>query len=200
MVRYVLFDGELVSLQWAAVLTAMRADGVVFNVNEGHRTFARQKFFWDCGPNGCCCCNNCALAAFPTASAPHIRTGRADHAIDFSNPEPVMDWLADHGLLPFRPAGAGTDRWEPWHIEVSGVTLVAVAKRLGTDAFDVLPKHMEHAVRHLLYHRRMALETKGRRQARHIRWRRHWRRVVVRMLHRARRPRYRSALRRALAL
>jgi hypothetical protein len=146
--KYVLIDGELVSPAWAVVLKDMRKAGVDFGINEGHRTLARQKFFWDCFV--CQCCNNGNLAARPTPWAPHIRVGRADHAVDFSNPEAVMSWLHRAGLKPTRPAGAGTDRWEPWHIEVDRAALMAYAKAHKGDRFDTLPKHVERAVRRFI--------------------------------------------------
>lgn len=150
-VKYVLFDGELVSAEWAVVLRDMREDGVDFGLNEGHRTIERQTFFYNC--MRCCCCNNCNLAAFPSPFAPHIRTGRIDHAIDFRNPEAVMDWLEAHGLKPTRPAGAGTSRWENWHIEVSADALRAYAAKHAKTIFDELPRHVARAVRRLISRR-----------------------------------------------
>lgn len=149
IVRYTLVHGELVSRAWAVVLRDMDKD-LDFAVNEGHRTLVRQGFFWNCGPNGCCCCNNCNLAARPTIFAPHIRIGFANHAIDFGPPDElnaIMGWLEDHGLKPSRPAGAGTSRWEPWHIEVPLLALLAYARKHKGDKFDTLPKHVERAVR-----------------------------------------------------
>lgn len=147
MTRYVLFDGELVSRAWSVVLHDMRADGVDFGINEGHRTLARQQFFWDCFQ--CQCCNGGNLAARPSPFAPHIRTGRADHAIDFANPEAVMRWLSRKGLRPTRPAGSGSS-WEPWHIEVQLGALLRYAARHKGDKFDTLPKHVEHAARQFI--------------------------------------------------
>jgi len=121
IVTYKPIDGELVSKEWLAVLLDMRADGVHFNVNEGHRTMARQWYFWRLYKSGAG-----AIAAFPSPFAPHIRTGRIDHAIDFSNDTAVFAWLQNKGLNPTRPV-----RWpdgsvrESWHIEVSASALRA---------------------------------------------------------------------------
>lgn len=118
-VTYKPIDGEHVSKEWLSVLSDMRADGVRFNVNEGHRTMARQWYFWRLYRSGAG-----AIAAFPSPFAPHIRTGRIDHAIDFSNDPAVFAWLQAHGLNPTRPV-----RWpngsvrESWHIEVSASAL-----------------------------------------------------------------------------
>lgn len=124
MPKYVSIDGELVSKEWYAVLMDMRRDGVRFNVNEGHRTMARQRYFWNCYQTGSC--NGGNVAARPSPVAPHIRTGRIDHAIDFSNDGAVFRWLSNHGLNPAR-----TVRGESWHIEVSAANLRAYAKKHG---------------------------------------------------------------------
>lgn len=124
-VKYVGIDGEQVSLEWYAVLRDMRADGVRFNVNEGHRTMARQAYFYALYRSG-----RGPIAAVPSPYAPHIRTGRIDHAIDFSNDPAVFAWLQKNGLDPHR-----TVRWpngtvrEPWHIEVTAARLKAYAAK-----------------------------------------------------------------------
>lgn len=154
VVRYVPIDNELVSRAWFAVLRDMRADGVDFVVNEGHRTLERQSYFYGCGPNGCCCCNNCNLAARPSPFAPHIRTGRADHAVDFGGDiDGVLRWLDSKGLVPIRPAGSGSS-WEPWHIEVSLSRLLIYARKHGASKLETLPKHVEHAARVLIARRK----------------------------------------------
>ena len=121
MVKYLSFDNELVSVEWHCVLTDMRHDGVVFNVREGHRTFARQWYFWRLYKSG-----RGNLAAFPSPIAPHIRTGRIDHAIDFGNDWAVFNWLRSKSLNPRR-----TVTGESWHIEVSAADLRAYFKRHG---------------------------------------------------------------------
>jgi hypothetical protein len=114
-VRYTPIDGESVSAIWKTVLDDMRADGVDFNVNEGHRTFARQWEFYNLYLAG-----RGNLAAYPSSTAPHIRTGRFDHAIDFSNDVAVFSWLSRHGLEPARTVAG-----ESWHIECPAARLKA---------------------------------------------------------------------------
>lgn len=202
--KYTIFDGELVSLPWATVCRDMRADGVWFNVNEGHRTMARQWYFWNCYQTKRC--NNGNIAAYPSAFAPHIRTGRPDHAMDFSNDPAVFAWLSRKGLRPVRtvrwPSGAVR---ESWHIEVSLLALLSYYHAHNHDKWDTLPKHVEHAVRKLFYHRRQAIEEakpenggKGPQYRRHVKWRNWWRRRVEGMLRRARRDRTKRLLRLAL--
>jgi len=108
-VAYKPIDGEQVSVQWYVALAACRAAGVSFNVNEGHRTMARQQYFWDLYRSG-----RGALAAVPSPHAPHIRTGRFDHAIDFNNAAGVMGWLRAHEIRC-----ALTVPGESWHVEAN---------------------------------------------------------------------------------
>ena len=119
IVTYKPIDGEKVSKEWFAVLSDMRAAGVIFNVNEGHRTMARQWYFWNLYRSG-----RGNLAAFPSPFAPHIRTGRIDHAIDFSNDARVIAWLWSKGLSARR-----TVVGESWHIEIPASELRAYYKK-----------------------------------------------------------------------
>jgi hypothetical protein len=122
-VQYVGIDGEKVSREWSVVLNDMRAQDVNFNVNEGHRTFVRQMELFNLFKSG-----RGNLAAFPSPTAPHIRTARIDHAIDFSNDGVVFPWLASHGLSPNREVAG-----ESWHIAVPADRLRAYAREHGGD-------------------------------------------------------------------
>ena len=114
---YVPIDGERVSRVWKVPLDDMRADGVDFIVREGKRTFERQQYFYNGWINRL---PGFYVAAVPSHNAPHIRTGRLDHAIDFSNDADVFSWLSRHGLRPVR-----TVRGESWHIECPAWALLA---------------------------------------------------------------------------
>lgn len=199
MVKYVVFDNELVSLEWSTVLHDMRQDGVVFGVNEGHRTLTRQRYFWDCYLSKRC--NNGNLAAYPSPFAPHIRSGRIDHAIDFGNPESVMDWLRSRGLHPSRPAGSGSN-WEPWHIEVDAVALRAYHRLHTRDLYDTLPRHVEFAVRRLFMHRNTAKDQArtghGPKYHKAVKWRAFWRHRVEELYRRSQKERTRRILRKVL--
>ncbi len=133
-VTYKDIDGEKVSREWFAVLSDMRAAGVRFNVNEGHRTMARQLYFWNLYRSG-----RGNLAAFPSPFAPHIRTGRIDHAIDFSNDGAVMAWLRSKGLDARR-----TVVGESWHIEIPASDLRAYYAKWA-HSHDVIRKGSEGA-------------------------------------------------------
>lgn len=112
-VTYRRFDGERVSDLWYPLLRDARAAGVTFVVRDGQRTFAEQRYLrrgWDLRLPGF------ALAAKPSHTAPHIRTGRRDHALDIgSSPAHVQrlrQWAKAQGVTLTL-----TVRGEWWHIE-----------------------------------------------------------------------------------
>lgn len=118
-------DRERVSSEWYTILMALRASGVKFNVNEGHRTMDRQaQLVRELGryPNGKAGYGTGAAA--PSPSAPHIRVGRIDHAIDCDNPAGVVTGLRKLGVAATRPIAK-----EPWHIEAPEAHLRKAAKR-----------------------------------------------------------------------
>lgn len=212
-VRYTLEDGELVSVQWktAIVHCGLRDN----NVNEGKRTLARQWFFWRCGPRpgGCCCCNSCNLAAFPTRWAPHIREGNPAHCIDFADGDDAVRKLRDHGIFAIQNVPG-----ETWHVDPDRGDLERFHAAHQGDKWDVLPKHLEKPVRRLFYHRNTArdlnhalIETQAkhpkrkrrihslkRRLDKQIGWRRHYRHVIELALLRADRESTKHLLRQAL--
>jgi LAS superfamily LD-carboxypeptidase LdcB len=126
MVRYRLFDGKPVSIAWHRVLTRARKKGVKFTVTSGHRTFVQQRYLyegWRAGRPGF------NLAAKPSHSAPHIRTGRPDHAIDFGpDPESVQRLLKFLNSRALR--GRLTVPGEWWHVEVEPGRLTNLARRI----------------------------------------------------------------------
>lgn len=120
------FDGKRVSSDWFAVLSAARRDGLAFRLNSGQRTMAEQQRLRDMFEAGI---GN--LAAVPSPTAPHIRVGRQDHALDIDmhvgvGTQGVMRWLDQHGV-PTTLTVPG----EGWHIEAnSAAQLHAAARRL----------------------------------------------------------------------
>ena len=97
----------------------MREASVAFRVNEGHRTMARQAFL-----RALYLRRAGALAAVPSPSVPHIRTGRIDHAIDFWNAGAATAWLRAHGLRAWL-----TVPGESWHVEVPADDLRSYARQ-----------------------------------------------------------------------
>lgn len=119
-VTYLPYNGEELSRQIYAVFMAYKADtGVTLVLNEGHRTMARQaalvveKGLYNpiTNPTG---------AAWPSPFAPHIRTGRPDHAVDvlWQLWEQFRVWCAAQGIKVSRPMSS-----EPWHWEFERASL-----------------------------------------------------------------------------
>lgn len=129
-VRYLPIDGEIVSAEWMTALASCRRSGVVFRVNEGKRTFAKQQYFRTLYLQG-----RGALAAIPSHTAPHIRTGRFDHALDLNNAAGVMGWLRRNGI-----GCALTVPGESWHVEANASDLAAYHRRHGRTAARTIRK------------------------------------------------------------
>jgi len=156
---HVIIDGELVHKYWACPILDARRDGDwTGTISEGRRTWARQTYFYNCMVT--CSCNNCNLAARPSPIAPHIRLGRADHANDVTEPEEFMRAMSERGIPTYRPAGAGTSRWESWHVETTNGDRDIKAywkKHCDSDQYDTLPSHVERVVRKLFSRRKMVV-------------------------------------------
>ena len=118
-------DREFVSdAQYALLIDLEPNLPAGFNVNEGHRTMERQAelvrlqgLYSAANPHG---------AAAPSATAPHIKTGHADHALDCIRPDALVA-EAHHQGVDYRY----TVPTEDWHIEPDGEDLArfAVAER-----------------------------------------------------------------------
>ncbi len=123
-------DGQPVSKPWHTVLTSYRRTGGRFRVNSGRRTIADQWRLYRLYRSG-----RGNLAAYPQPGAPHIRYGRAHHAIDVdafayrtarsTAPQRMVRWLNASGVRASRPVHG-----EPWHIEVDRGDLLRFAREL----------------------------------------------------------------------
>lgn len=149
-VKYVNFRGLEVSAPWGVVLRAAEKAGVKFSLNSGHRTMAEQKVLFDRNMhlvNGHWVPKpGHPLTAVPSSTAPHIRVGREDHALDMDPGSTEFGaFCLKHGLRITRPVVG-----EHWHIEAfRGAQLRSVAKRL--EKFAGKPKrHKIPAARYLM--------------------------------------------------
>ena len=113
-ITVVTIDGEPVEKDTAnafwVMAAAADADGVEIRINSGFRTMEEQEYFYMCGPDGCCCCNDCNLAA-----APGYSNHQSGHALDLNTSNgAVFDWLNAHGA---EYGWARTVPSEIWHWE-----------------------------------------------------------------------------------
>jgi hypothetical protein len=122
-VHYVPFAKVRVSGRWNTVLRRARKAGIRFRVNSGHRTMRQQwRLFrqnmrwavWRWVPRP-----GRPLTAYPSPLAPHIRSGRAAHALDVDEHYGdgalgLAHWLRKHGAHPTFPVPG-----ERWHLELS---------------------------------------------------------------------------------
>lgn len=104
-------DHEHCSDAWFVLLWDLyHHDHIIFNVNEAHRTMARQaqlvreKGLWSL--------SNQTGAAAPSPTAPHIRTGHFNHCIDFDNAAGVRAGAKKRGVTLNFPIAR-----EPWHAD-----------------------------------------------------------------------------------
>lgn len=116
------FDGKRVSDPWWHILTCARNDGVQFRLNSGRRMMVEQWWLYRHQP---------PTAAYPSRNAPHIWTGRANHALDVdtyygAGAAGLARWLRGKGLHPvFNVPG------ETWHMwQDNEAELEQVAARL----------------------------------------------------------------------
>jgi lysozyme len=127
------FDGKRVSRPWYRILNEARAHGVRFLLTSGRRTMAEQtRLFhqnmqlvggrWVRRPGR-------PLTAFPSPTAPHIRVGRIDHALDVNaldgGENRLQAWLRDHDVISTNPVPG-----EPWHLAAPAGDLDRLADRI----------------------------------------------------------------------
>jgi hypothetical protein len=128
-IHYAKFHGKTVSKKWWVVLTHMEQSGVIFTLNSGHRTMREQALLfkqnmhlvnghWVPRPDR-------PRTAFPSPVAPHIRVGRADHALDLGMPGNVERHLRYHGAHPTFPVSG-----ESWHLELPNDELTRLWREL----------------------------------------------------------------------
>lgn len=123
---YTTHRGKRVSYAHKTLLTAYeRSRGRTININQGARTIVEQaRFYANYLRYGK------PLAAKPWGGAPHIKWGRAHHALDVNAPEPVND-LAKFYRWHDIPVSFNV-RGESWHMDtLDEAKLKSVAARLG---------------------------------------------------------------------
>lgn len=163
MIAYHTIGSNRFSPLWAVVLRAAIRDGAITaeDITDGHRTMSEQRTrvraqgIWSpSNPHG---------AARPSATAPHIRRGRQDHALDVNALNGAVRrldaWVAKHGEQL-----AKTVSTEDWHREIVGGE--AALRRLTTRVADPLagyPADERRWIRELDGLRRRAVDASRRR-------------------------------------
>lgn len=124
-------NGKRVSTQWHRVLTAADRARVGFTLTSGHRTFAEQQALFDQNmirpgvpkPNH-------PMTAVPSHTAPHIRTGFPNHALDVNSRDGgetrLERWIENQGA---RIEWVNTVANEAWHGEVSREDLARLFRK-----------------------------------------------------------------------
>jgi hypothetical protein len=122
------FQGITVSRSWNWLLTDARRAGIDFKLNSGKRTIAGQKAM--VAKHGLWSQSNRTGAAAPNPRAPHIKHGRANHAIDVDmyagdGENALQAWLRKQGLNVVNNVPG-----EPWHLDpVDHANFLKVARR-----------------------------------------------------------------------
>lgn len=118
------FHGKRVSLAHKTILDEYERRHGFFVINQGRRTLAEQWVFWRIYQR-----DGWPIAAFPSASAPHIKANHENHALD------INDGLSDRVAQFYRDLGVRgvvfNVRNEPWHIDFTDEeSLIRVAHSL----------------------------------------------------------------------
>lgn len=119
------FQGKRVSRTWKRVLSKAERDGVRFRLNSGRRTLAEQWYFWRIYKS-----RGWPVAAYPLPTAPHIRVGLPNHALDVDTrvghgEDGLQRYLQRHGVRVGNPVSG-----EPWHMDADLRTLLRFAHRI----------------------------------------------------------------------
>jgi lysozyme len=138
-------DHEKVSSEWFVLLWDLtHHDHLDYNVNEGHRTWARQQQLVD--EQGVWSPSNPHGAARPSATAPHIKTGSPDHACDFDNVEGVIRAAKKRGVTLRQTVST-----EAWHVEPDPSELHHYYKKNRRRVYrELAGKVVKHPVKHIL--------------------------------------------------
>lgn len=125
------FSGRRVSAAWKTVLDEAVRDGISFQLNSGQRTMGEQQALYDQNMSGGSPRPGRPLTAVPNGNAPHIRVGRANHALDVDmyakdGEQALQNWLVKQGL-----GAVNNVPGEGWHIDVPDESqLLSLARKI----------------------------------------------------------------------
>jgi len=109
-------QGKRVSPAWKTILDEAVEDGVRFQLNSGQRTMAEQQALYDQNMSGGSPRPGRPLTARPSPTAPHIKQGHQNHALDVDDAgngeNELQAWLKRHGVN-----AANNVPGEAWHLD-----------------------------------------------------------------------------------
>lgn len=123
------FQGKRVSTPWGIILrAAVREKGDFFRLNDGQRSMADQR--QRVRDHGVWSLSNPTGAAIPSPTAPHIKKGHKNHAVDVDSwndgENKLQTWAGRQGLTLVN--NVSTERW---HLDpVDEAQFLAVAAKL----------------------------------------------------------------------
>ena len=110
------FQGKRVSPAWKTILDEAVKDGVRFQLNSGQRTMAEQQALYDQNMSGGVPRPGRPLTARPSPTAPHIKQGHQNHALDVDDvgngENELQVWLRRHGVEAVNNVPG-----EAWHLD-----------------------------------------------------------------------------------
>jgi len=110
------FQGKRVSPAWKTILDEAVKDGVRFQLNSGQRTMAEQQALYDQNMSGGVPRPGRPLTARPSPTAPHIKQGHQNHALDVDDvgngENELQAWLKRRGVNAVNNVSS-----EAWHLD-----------------------------------------------------------------------------------
>jgi hypothetical protein len=124
------FQGKRVSGVWKTILDEAWDQGVRFQLNSGQRTMAEQQALYDQNMSGGRPRPGRPLTAVPSSTAPHIKEGHVNHALDVDSSgngeNELQAWLTRQGVTVVNNVPG-----EAWHLDpVNEEQLKRVAERI----------------------------------------------------------------------
>lgn len=124
------FNGKRVSGAWKTILDEAWAQGVRFQLNSGQRTMAEQQALYAQNMSNGAPRPGRPLTAYPNPSAPHIKRGRQNHALDIDSggngENELQAWLRRRGVNAINNVPS-----EAWHLDpVNEGDLLRLAEKI----------------------------------------------------------------------
>lgn len=145
-VVYVKYGSGRVSRRWRDVLREADASGVPFHMTSGHRTMQEQEALYRANMLYGRPRPGHALTAVPNPNAPHIRLGRAAHAIDVDTLDGGARRLAAFIRSELGEVATFPVPGEAWHLELSSAALKRAAARARARARNRKRRRLDRAV------------------------------------------------------